>query len=64
MPDDNTPLTAEEIAELMRIEPLSPAEIAAEGLLGTWADLNISDGAEWVNEQKRKRKERRKWSAP
>lgn len=59
-----TPISDEELAELMRVEPLSPAEIAAEGLLGTWSDLNISDGAEWVSGQKRRRKERHKWSVP
>ena len=59
---DDTEMSANEIAELMQVEPLSPAVIIQQGLLGTWADLNITDGAEWVNEQKRKRKERRKWS--
>ena len=49
----------EEITELMQVDPLPPAEVVAQGLLGTWAD--IDDGAEWVNEQKRKRKERGKW---
>jgi len=50
-----------ELAELLRIEPLPPAEVAAQGLLGTWADLGIQDGPEWVNAQKRRRKERSKW---
>ena len=59
--DDERPLTSDEIKELMRVEPLPPAEVVAQGLLGTWADMGITDGAEWVNEQKRKRKERRKW---
>jgi hypothetical protein len=52
-PGEEEDFDPEEIAELMRIEPLSPEEIAAQGLLGTWADLNIADGAEWVNEQKK-----------
>ncbi|KAB2855059.1 MAG: hypothetical protein F9K46_16115 [Anaerolineae bacterium] len=57
------PIDDEKIAALMQIEPLPPAEVIALGLLGTWADMEIEDGAEWVNEQKRKRKERRdsKW---
>lgn len=59
---EDAPFTPEEIAELMQVEPLAPADVAAEGLLGTWA--GVADGAEWVNEQKRKRKERRKWSTP
>lgn len=58
IPSDQAPLTPDEIAVLMQVEPLSPAEIEAKGLLGTWADLGITDGAEWVNEQKRKRRER------
>jgi hypothetical protein len=58
---DEEPLTDEEVAELTRIEPMQPAEIVAAGLLGGWEHLGITDGAEWVNEQKRKRRERRKW---
>lgn len=54
--------TPEDIAELMKVEPLPPAEVVALGLLGTWADLGITDGAEWVNEQKRKRRERKKFT--
>lgn len=51
--------TAEEVIELMKIEPLTGAEIIAAGLTGGWEDMGITDGAEWVNEQKRKR--RAKW---
>lgn len=58
---DDNPLTSDEIAELLRVEPLSPTEIAANGLLGTWGQLDIEDGAEWVNERKRQRQERLKW---
>lgn len=54
-------LSADEVAYLMQVEPLSPTEIVAEGLLGTWDNQGIADGADWVNEQKRKRKARRKW---
>jgi hypothetical protein len=53
--------TAQEIADLMRVEPLPPAEVAGQGLIGTWVDLGITDGAEWVNEQKRLRGERHQW---
>lgn len=52
---DETPWTDEEIAEMMKIEPLSGAEIVAAGLTGGWADMGIADSAEWVNEQKRNR---------
>ncbi len=54
--------TPEEVAELMKVEPLPPAEVVALGLLGTWADLGITDGADWVNEQKRKRRARKKFT--
>jgi hypothetical protein len=50
-PDES--FSEEELAELLHVEPLPPAEIVAAGLLGTWADLGIEDGAAWVNEQKR-----------
>jgi hypothetical protein len=62
--EDRPPFTAEELAELTKVEPLPPAEVVALGLLGTWADMGIEDGAEWVNQQKQKRRERRKWSKP
>lgn len=51
------PRTQAEIEALIKIEPMTGAEIVAAGLLGGWADEGIQDGAEWVNEQKRKRKE-------
>ena len=59
--EENRPLTDEEVAELMRQEPLAPAEVIERGLTGGWADMGITDGAEWVNERKRKRKARLKW---
>ena len=58
---DETPWTDEEIAEMMKIEPMTGAEIVAAGLTGGWADMGITDGAAWINEQKRKRKEKRRW---
>jgi len=59
---DDQPFTSSEIAELMHVEPLPPAEVMAQGLLGTWASKNIQDGAAWVHERKTKRRERHKWS--
>lgn len=56
---DNTPLTPEEIAVLTQVEPLSPSEVIALGLVGTLPSL--PDGAKWVDKQKRRRKERRQW---
>lgn len=53
--------TDEEIEQMMKVEPMTGAEIVAAGLTGGWADMGISDGAEWVNEQKRKRQEKNRW---
>lgn len=58
---DDTPWTDEAIAGMMQVEPKTGAEIVAAGLLGGWADMDIEDGAAWVNEQKRKRQESRRW---
>ena len=55
-PDYNLPLSLEEIAYFMKVQPLQPAEICEQGLLGTWANLGIADGAEWVEAQRQKRR--------
>jgi hypothetical protein len=60
--DDSLDLTSEQFDRLLHQRPKTGAEIAASGLFGAWKDLGISDGAEWVNEQKHKRMERNKWS--
>jgi hypothetical protein len=54
--DDEPPLTEEEIAALMTVNPLPPSEIIKRGLTGPWAHLNIADGAEWVNARKAERR--------
>ena len=41
--------------DVMQVEPLPPKQVIEMGLVGTWADQDISDGAEWVNERKRER---------
>lgn len=56
--EDAEDWTDAERAEMFKPEPLPPAEVVARGLTGTWT--NIPDGAVWVNEQKRKREERRR----
>lgn len=58
---NNDPWTHEDIVRLMKPEPLSGAEIVASGLTGGWKDENIADGAAWVEEQRRTRRERRGW---
>lgn len=59
---DTIDWTETERAALLQVEPASPPQIVAEGLLGTWSDSGIDDGATWVNEQKGKRKAQSKWS--
>lgn len=65
IPWEERPWTDEEIQEMMKIEPKTGAEIAAEiqaGLFAddSWTDIKIS-GAEWVEQQRRKRQERNRW---
>ena len=60
-PEKDSTWSDAEIAEMLTIEPLTGAEIIAAGLTGGWADMGITDSAEWVNEQKRKRRERHRW---
>lgn len=60
-PEDVEPLTDEEIADMLRPEPMTGTEIVAAGLTGGWADMGITDGAEWVQEQRRKRWEQHVW---
>ncbi len=61
---NDNPLSDAEVTQLMTVTPLSPKEIAEQGLLGSWSDLGITDGAEWVVLQKHKRRESRKWQMP
>lgn len=42
-------------------QPLTPSEMIQVGLVGTWADADIDDGAAWINARKRDRQARRKW---
>lgn len=55
--------TDDEIAELLTFTPRSGAEVVAAGLTGVWADKGITDPVEWVEEQRRKQREQRKWSS-
>ena len=58
---DDEVWTDDEIAALLTIEPLTGREIVEAGLTGGWRDMDIGDGAAWVDELRRKRKERRQW---
>lgn len=59
--DEDADWSEDELAELLQIRPMTGAEIVAAGLTGGWADLDIPDGATWVEEQRRKRRERHQW---
>jgi hypothetical protein len=63
LPDDELPLSDEEVTELLRpVTPRNGAEIAAalEASEATsWE--TVSDGAAWVEEQRRRRREHRGW---
>lgn len=48
---DGRPLTGKEIYE----------RGLASGAIGGWADDDIQDGAEWVNQQKAKRADKHQW---
>ena len=55
IPWEKRPWTDEEIQTFLRVEPKSGAEIVAQLQRdGGWEDQDIHDGAEWVNEQRRK----------
>ena len=54
--DDDAPLTLEEIHALLSVGPKTGAEIVESGVVGAWKHLEIRDGVEWVNEQKRKQR--------
>lgn len=63
-PSNDEPFSDEEIATMLAevgSEPLTGAEIVARGVLGGWADMEIEDGAAWVNEQKLKRRNKNQW---
>jgi hypothetical protein len=53
--------TDEQIRSLVQSEPMTGTEIVVTGLTGGWKDENIADGAAWVQDQRRKRRDRRAW---
>jgi hypothetical protein len=58
---EERPWTEEEIQEMLTFRPATGAEIVASGAIGGWADQGIEDSVEWVEEQRRKRREQRGW---
>jgi hypothetical protein len=61
IPNLDEQFTEDEIKELLTFTPTSGAEVVAAGLIGGWEHKGITDPVEWVEEQRRKQKERRKW---
>ena len=55
---EEEPWTEEEIQELLRFRPMTGAEIVAAGLTGGWEDQGITDSVTWVEEVRRKARER------
>jgi hypothetical protein len=53
--------TKTELDELLTPAPMTGREIVAAGLTGGWHDLNIEDGATWVEKRRRAQREARKW---
>lgn len=53
--------TQEELERAVRIEPMSGSEMVQAGLTGGWDALGITDSVEWVEEQRRKRRDQRAW---
>ncbi|MDZ7705443.1 MAG: hypothetical protein U5L04_13290 [Trueperaceae bacterium] len=51
----------DELAELLTVEPMTGREIVEAGLTGGWCDLDVEDGAAWVEKRRRVQRERHKW---
>jgi hypothetical protein len=60
-PSDSETFTEDELRDLLTFTPKSGAEVVAAGLTGGWEHKAISDPIEWVEEQRRKQRERRGW---
>lgn len=61
IPNLDEQFTEEEIQELLTFVPTGGAEIVASGLIGGWEDMNITDPVAWVEELRRKQRDRNQW---
>ncbi len=61
VPQNDQPLTDEEIDALMKPNPKPGSEIVKNPAIGSWAHKGITDSVEWVAEQRRKRREKIGW---
>jgi len=53
--------SAQELDDVLKVNPMTGAEIVQADLLGGWADQGISDSQAWVEDLRRKRREQRSW---
>jgi hypothetical protein len=56
-----TEISREELAELLKPEPMTSKEIVESGLLDEIKDESLPDGGEWREEQQKKWQQRNKW---
>ena len=56
-----SPLTSEEVEQLMQANPKSGKEIAQSDSIGIWADRDIEDSVEWVYQQQELRRDKLNW---
>jgi hypothetical protein len=61
VPNLDEQFTEEELKELLTFTPTSGADVVAAGLVGGWEDKGITDPVAFVEELRRKQKERRGW---
>jgi hypothetical protein len=57
---DDEQFTDAELRELLEFNPRSGSEVIAAGLVGGWEHKGITDPVEWVENERRKRRERSK----
>ena len=53
--------TEAELSELLTVEPMTGREIVEAGLTGGWRDLDVEDGAVWVEKRRQAQHERHQW---
>lgn len=61
IPETSDDFSDDEIAELLNFTPTSGAQVVAAGLTGGWEAKGITDPVTWIEEQRRKQRERRQW---
>ena len=50
----------DELDQALKVIPLTGAEIVRGGFTGEWSDQGISDGEDWVREQRQRRRDERR----